>query len=71
MERRAVIVGGGKPAKDLIRSLEQQPDNDIRICGIFDDRDDEALAAHGRRLSEARHDRGAGRIRAAWRASTC
>ena len=40
MERRAVIVGGGKAAEDLIRSLEQQPDNDIRICGIFDDRDD-------------------------------
>jgi Undecaprenyl-phosphate glucose phosphotransferase len=40
MERRALIVGGGKPAEDLIRSLEMQPDNDIRICGIFDDRDD-------------------------------
>jgi Undecaprenyl-phosphate glucose phosphotransferase len=38
MERRAVIVGGGKPAKDLIRALEHQPENDIRICGIFDDR---------------------------------
>ncbi|HCL66928.1 MAG TPA: undecaprenyl-phosphate glucose phosphotransferase [Rhizobium sp.] len=38
MERRAVIVGGGQPAKDLIRTIEQQPDNDIRICGIFDDR---------------------------------
>ncbi|UJW73283.1 undecaprenyl-phosphate glucose phosphotransferase [Rhizobium sp. SL42] len=38
MERRAVIIGGGKPAKDLIRALEQQPENDIRICGIFDDR---------------------------------
>ncbi|MGX5666363.1 undecaprenyl-phosphate glucose phosphotransferase [Rhizobium daejeonense] len=38
MERRAVIVGGGQPAKDLIRALEQQPENDIRICGIFDDR---------------------------------
>ncbi|MDH4440112.1 MAG: undecaprenyl-phosphate glucose phosphotransferase [Rhizobium sp.] len=38
MERRAIIVGGGKPAKDLIRALEQQPENDIRICGIFDDR---------------------------------
>jgi Undecaprenyl-phosphate glucose phosphotransferase len=38
MERRAVIVGGGAPAKELIRILEQQPDNDIRICGIFDDR---------------------------------
>lgn len=37
MERRAVIVGGGQAAKDLIRSLENH-DNDIRICGIFDDR---------------------------------
>ncbi|MCX7305680.1 MAG: undecaprenyl-phosphate glucose phosphotransferase [Hyphomicrobiales bacterium] len=40
MERRAVIVGGGKVAETLIRSIEQQPYNDIRICGIFDDRDD-------------------------------
>ncbi|MGH6761437.1 MAG: undecaprenyl-phosphate glucose phosphotransferase [Phyllobacterium sp.] len=40
MERRAVIVGGGPSAEELIRSLEQQPDNDIRICGIFDDRDE-------------------------------
>ncbi|MBP1843537.1 Undecaprenyl-phosphate glucose phosphotransferase [Rhizobium petrolearium] len=41
MERRAVIVGGGDPAKQLVRQLEQQPDNDIRICGIFDDRNSE------------------------------
>ena len=40
MERRAVIVGGGKPAEVLIRAIERQPYNDIRICGIFDDRDD-------------------------------
>jgi Undecaprenyl-phosphate glucose phosphotransferase len=40
MERRAVIVGGGKAAEALIRSIEKQPYNDIRICGIFDDRDD-------------------------------
>ncbi|WP_075288657.1 undecaprenyl-phosphate glucose phosphotransferase [Pararhizobium arenae] len=40
MERRAVIVGGGQPAKDLIRNIEMQSDNDIRICGIFDDRDE-------------------------------
>lgn len=40
MERRAVIVGGGKVAEKLIRAIEQQPYNDIRICGIFDDRDD-------------------------------
>ncbi|MCK8781545.1 undecaprenyl-phosphate glucose phosphotransferase [Rhizobium sp. NTR19] len=41
MERRAVIVGGGEPAKQLVRQLEAQPDNDIRICGIFDDRGSE------------------------------
>jgi Undecaprenyl-phosphate glucose phosphotransferase len=40
MERRALIVGGGKTAEGLIRSIELQADNDIRICGIFDDRDD-------------------------------
>ncbi|MCM2292139.1 undecaprenyl-phosphate glucose phosphotransferase [Allorhizobium sp. BGMRC 0089] len=40
IERRAVIVGGGDPAKTLIRTLEAQEDGDIRICGIFDDRQD-------------------------------
>lgn len=45
LERRAVIVGGGKLAEDLIRTLESQPGNDIRICGIFDDRDDERSPA--------------------------
>jgi hypothetical protein len=38
MERRAVIVGGGEIAKGLIRSIEMDAENDIRICGIFDDR---------------------------------
>jgi Undecaprenyl-phosphate glucose phosphotransferase len=40
MERRAVIVGGGEMAKVLIRSIEMDAENDIRICGIFDDRDE-------------------------------
>ncbi len=40
LERRAVIVGGGEPAERLIRQIKAQPDNDIRICGIFDDRKD-------------------------------
>jgi Undecaprenyl-phosphate glucose phosphotransferase len=38
LERRAVIVGGGEPAEKLIRALEAERDQDIRICGIFDDR---------------------------------
>ena len=45
LERRAVIVGGGEPAAELIRSLENQAESDIRICGIFDDRDDERSPA--------------------------
>ncbi len=40
MERRAVLVGGGPNAASLIRGLSRNPDNDIRICGIFDDRDE-------------------------------
>ena len=40
MERRAVIVGGGEAAKQLIRAIEQDPENDIHICGLFDDRDE-------------------------------
>ncbi len=38
LERRAVIMGGGANAEELIKSLESTGDNDIRICGIFDDR---------------------------------
>jgi len=36
--RKAVIVGGGEPAADLIRALETTPGNDVNICGVFDDR---------------------------------
>lgn len=45
LERRAVIVGGGEPAAELIRSLEAQTDSDIRICGIFDDRNSDRSPA--------------------------
>lgn len=37
-ERRAVIVGGGENAECLIRGLAQRKGNDVRICGMFDDR---------------------------------
>ena len=39
-ERRAIIVGGGSEGARLMAALEAAPGNDIRICGIFDDRDD-------------------------------
>lgn len=41
LKRRAVLVGGGQAAADLIAELERQPNNDIEICGIFDDRDND------------------------------
>ena len=37
-DRRTAIVGGGKPAEDLIAALEAQSDSGIRIVGVFDDR---------------------------------
>jgi Undecaprenyl-phosphate glucose phosphotransferase len=40
IELRALFVVGGQNAESLILSNERQPFNDIRICGIFDDRDD-------------------------------
>ena len=39
-ERRAVIIGGGAHGAEVMAALAKAPDNDIRICGIFDDRDD-------------------------------
>lgn len=45
LERRAIIVGGGTAAADLIHELESQPENDIRICGIFDDRNNDRSPA--------------------------
>lgn len=45
LERRAVIVGGGTAAQELIHDLEAQSDNDIRICGIFDDRSNDRSPA--------------------------
>ena len=45
LERRAVLVGGGPEAVALIRALRNEPANDIRICGVFDDRDDNRVPA--------------------------
>lgn len=37
-ERRAIVIGGGAEAERLILGLAANPDNDIRVRGIFDDR---------------------------------
>jgi len=41
LQRRAVIVGGGARARELINALESGNDGAVRICGIFDDRGDD------------------------------
>ncbi|VAW19065.1 Putative glycosyl transferase [hydrothermal vent metagenome] len=45
LRRRAVIVGGGTRAAELIKALEATPDSGVRICGIFDDRGDDRSPA--------------------------
>jgi Undecaprenyl-phosphate glucose phosphotransferase len=40
LDRRAVMVGGGEPAAELIEAIDASPDIDVSILGIFDDRDD-------------------------------
>ena len=45
LERRAVIVGGGEAAEQLIRAIRADPDANVRICGIFDDRKDDRSPA--------------------------
>ncbi len=45
VERRAVLVGGGPEAVELIRALRAEPANDIRICGVFDDRESARVPA--------------------------
>ncbi len=40
LDRRAVIAGGGEHAETLIRGLAKIPNCEVRIFGIFDDRDD-------------------------------
>jgi Undecaprenyl-phosphate glucose phosphotransferase len=41
LDRRTAIVGGGAAGESFIRALSEQPDTGIRICGVFDERDDD------------------------------
>ncbi|MGZ5865499.1 MAG: undecaprenyl-phosphate glucose phosphotransferase [Xanthobacteraceae bacterium] len=38
---RVVIVGGGPTAESLIDALQADANSDLRICGVFDDRNEE------------------------------
>ena len=55
LNRRAVIVGGGREGEELVKALEASTDTDIRISGIFDDRGDDRVSPDRRRLPQARH----------------
>ncbi len=41
LTRRTAIVGGGEPGEGLILALADQPDSDVHVVGVFDDRSDE------------------------------
>ncbi len=41
LDRRTVIVGGGSAGETLLEELSKQKDTDLRICGVFDDRNDD------------------------------
>ena len=41
MKRRTVIVGGGHDAEALVDSIRRSAGNDVRLLGLFDDRNDE------------------------------
>jgi Undecaprenyl-phosphate glucose phosphotransferase len=41
LSRRAVLVGGGTPAAQLLDALDSSPDTDVEVVGIFDDRNGE------------------------------
>jgi Undecaprenyl-phosphate glucose phosphotransferase len=44
LNRRAVLVGGGKPAEELARALNTSTISDITIVGVFDDRNDSRVS---------------------------
>ncbi|MBH0237148.1 undecaprenyl-phosphate glucose phosphotransferase [Methylobrevis albus] len=41
LQQRAVIVGGGAAAEELIKAIDAGGNNEIRVLGIFDDRADD------------------------------
>jgi Undecaprenyl-phosphate glucose phosphotransferase len=40
LDRRVAIVGGGEAAERLLEMITRSEDSDLKVCGIFDDRDD-------------------------------
>ncbi len=40
LDRRTVIVGASEAGETLLREISAQKDSDVRVIGVFDDRDD-------------------------------
>ncbi len=45
LDRRTVVVGADSNGESLIKSLAAQRDSDVRVIGVFDDRNDERSSA--------------------------
>ncbi len=43
LTKNVIIVGGGQAGKNLIRSIDSSSDNNIKICGVFDDRNEKRI----------------------------
>jgi len=41
LDRRTIIVGADESGEDLVRALQTQDDSDIKVLGVFDDRNDD------------------------------
>src|SRR6185312_2367153 len=41
LDRRTIIVGADENGEDLVRALQNQEDSDIKVLGVFDDRNDD------------------------------
>ncbi|MGB7206740.1 MAG: undecaprenyl-phosphate glucose phosphotransferase [Anderseniella sp.] len=40
LSTRVIVVGGGEPAEQLIKSIQSTPDSFVEVVGLFDDRTD-------------------------------
>jgi Undecaprenyl-phosphate glucose phosphotransferase len=50
--RRALLVGGGQDAADVISMLDASPDAGVTVVGMFDDRDDDRSPDYSRNVAK-------------------
>ena len=42
-ERRAILVGGGEPAREILAALQRRPEAGVRVLGVVGDKDAEGM----------------------------